>query len=155
MLLYGARKLVSLNKHRFSIVEKTYQQKSNVKYPFERLKSIAGSSIPPCETELLPHIDRSSFVARMWGSAHLQHLDKTPTSGWENINGKLNIIWFNGEQMPPALMPENQVQNRSDENGGDAQDDDTQDDDEDCDLLSREIESSDSDDDDQERDELL
>jgi len=67
-VLYGARKLVSLNKHRFNAVEKTYKSKENAKHPFERLKSIDGSSIPPCESELATHIDRSAFVSRLWGS---------------------------------------------------------------------------------------
>ena len=44
-VLYGTRKLVPLNKHRFKVVEKTYKRKSNAKHPFEKLKSIAGSSI--------------------------------------------------------------------------------------------------------------
>ena len=65
-VLYGSRKLVRLNKHRFNVVEKTYKRKSNAKYPFEKLKSIAGSSIPPGEAELAPHVDRSVFVARLW-----------------------------------------------------------------------------------------
>lgn len=108
-VLYGARKLVPLNKHRFNVVEKTYKGKANAKKPFEKLKNIAGSSIPPCESELDPHIDRSAFVARLWGSSHQQDLDKTPTSGWENVDGEFRIIWFNGEQMPPALLPEIEV----------------------------------------------
>ena len=42
---YGTRKLVLLNKHHFNVVEKSYKRRSNAKHPFEKLKSIAGSSI--------------------------------------------------------------------------------------------------------------
>ena len=90
----------------------------------------------------------------MWGSAHHQDLDKTPTSGWENISGEFHIIWFNGEQMPPALIPEVEIEKKPDNAQGDCEKDN--DADEVYDSLSRELESSDVDsDDDQERDDLL
>lgn len=107
-VLYGACKPVPLNKHRFNVVEKTYKRKATAKHPFDKLKSIEGSSIPPCESELAPHIDKCAFVARLWGSAHQNDLQKTLTSGWESSDGEFRIIWFNGEQMPPALIPEMQ-----------------------------------------------
>ena len=102
------------------MVEKTYRKKSNAKHPFEKLKSISGSSIPSCESELAPQGDRSAFVARLWGKAHHQVLNKIPTNGWENVDSEFCIIWFHGEQLPPALIPEVQV----DDNSGDALEDD-------------------------------
>ena len=105
-MLYGARKTVSLNKHRFNVVDQTYNRSTNAKTPFDKLKSIAGSSMPPYEAELAPHIDKNAFVARLWGSAHQQYLDKTPTSGWEIIDGVFQIVWFNGDQLPSSLLPE-------------------------------------------------
>lgn len=149
-VLYGARKAVPLNKHRFNVVEKTYRQKSNANHPFEKLKSIAGSSIPPCEAELAPHIDRSGFVARLWGNAHHQNLDKTPDIGWEKVDGEFRIIWFHGEQLPPALIPEIQVDTDPDNNAGNAFGDDGTEGDveDDHDPLPRQMESSDEDSDD-------
>lgn len=133
-VLYGARKVVPLNKYRFSVVDKTYRQKSNARHPFEKLKSIEGSTIPPCERELAPHIDRSGFVARLWGNAHHQIIEKTPTSGWEKSNNQFQIVWFDGEQMPPTLIPE--VPTEPIEDGGEYAD-------EDQDPPLQELESSD------------
>lgn len=137
-VLYGARKPVPLNKHRFNVVEKTYKRKATAKHPFDKLKSIEGSSIPPCESELAPHIDRCAFVARLWGSAHQNDLQKTPACGWEIIDGEFRIIWFNGEQMPPALIPE--IQSEKEVGHEDGIDDDA---DEDHDPLLGDMESSD------------
>jgi len=103
--LYGAKKRLPLNKHRFNVVDKTYNRRANTVRPFDKLKSIAASSIPPCEAELAPHIDRAAFVARMWGNAHQQYLDKIPSSGWEYADREYRVIWFHGEQLPPALLP--------------------------------------------------
>ena len=128
--------------------KKTYKRKEKAKHPFEKLKSIDGSSIPPSETELAPHIDGSAFVARLWGSAHHQDLDNTLTSVWENVDSEFRIIWFNGEQMPPALISEIQAKTEvSDAQGdGGGTGDDVE---EDHDPLPREMESSDEDTDDE------
>lgn len=101
--LYGAKGSTSLNKHRFNVVEKTYNHKG--KAPFSKLKSIAGSSIPPCEAELAPHIDRCAFVAKLWGSAHRRYIDKTPTKGWDVIENEYRVVWYYGEQFPSSFLP--------------------------------------------------
>ena len=147
--LYGARKSIPLNKHRFNMVEKTYKPKSNAKCPFTNLKSIAGSSIPPCEAELMPHIDRSAFVARMWGSAYQKDLEKTPENGWEYINNNFRFIWFNGDQMPNVLVSKISVETDARRNDCDDQDncDSVNDVDENLDPLRMEMESSDEDED--------
>ena len=121
-----------------------------MKSPNTVLKSISGSAIPPCEAELAPHIDMSAFVARLWGSAHQQYLDKTPPNGWENVDGEFRVIWFDGEQLPPALIPAIQVQTEANYNADDTQGDGDMDDDvdEDHDPLPMEMESSDEDSDD-------
>ena len=145
-MLYGVRKVVPLNKHRFDVVEKkTYKQRFNVNHPFEKLKSIAGSSIPPCDAKLAPYMDRSGFVARLWGNTHHQNLGKIPTIGWEKIDEEYRVIWFIGKQLPPALIPEMQVDTEPDDNAGDAPADGGDGVDEDHDPLPREMESSDED----------
>ncbi len=108
-VLYGMKKMVPLNKHRFDVVSQTYTKKAKASHPFDKLKHIDGSSIPPCEAELAPHIDRSAFVARMWGAAHCQYLDKIPAAGWEKVDDKLSITWFDGPQLPAELVPELKV----------------------------------------------
>ena len=85
-----------LNKYRDQVVNDSYSKKGKAVDPFHKLKSIEGSSIPPSEA----HIDRSAFVARLWGSAHKQQLKKTPDSGWDLENGSYRIIWFLGNQLP-------------------------------------------------------
>ncbi len=45
----------------------------------------------------------------MWGAAHCQYLDKVPTAGWEKIDDKLSITWFDGPQLPAELVPELEV----------------------------------------------
>ena len=127
--LYGLRKNVntSLNKHRFNVVEKTYSRRGNSTQPFQKLKSIEGSSIPPCEAELAPHIDRNAFVARLWGSAHQQRMNKVPHMGWEKVDNEFHVVWFYGEQLPPSLVPEIHVPVELDLNeasGGYSNDDD-------------------------------
>ena len=86
-----------LNKYRYHVVNNTYSVKGKTLDPFTKLKSIEGSSIPPSEAELSSHIDKSAFVARLWGSAHRQHLKKTPDSGWDLEDGIYKIIWFQGD----------------------------------------------------------
>lgn len=146
-VLYGARKIVPLNKHRFTVVDRTYNRKANAARPFDKLKSISGSSIPPCEAELAPHIHRSAFVARLWGSAHQQNLEKMPTKGWETVDGEFRVIWFEGDQLPPALIPKIQVEKEPSDSTA-AEGLVNYDDDEDHDPLPGEMESSDDDDDD-------
>jgi hypothetical protein len=134
-VLYGARNVVPLNKHRFNVVDHTILQAEGHcdAHPFDKLKSIDGSSIPPCEAELTLHVDRNGFVARMWGSAHQRYMDKMPTNGWDNVDGEFRINWFECEQLPAALGPVLHV-------------DDDDDDDEDYTPLPTELQSSDEND---------
>jgi hypothetical protein len=82
------------------------------------------------EAELALHVDRSGFVASLWGSAHQHYIDKMPTNGWDNVDGEFRINWFEGEQLLAALGPALHVD----------------DDDEDYIPLPTELESSDEND---------
>ena len=145
-VLYGARKVVPLNKHRFNMVDRTYRQKSTAAHPFDKLKSIDGSSIPPCEAELALHVDRSVFVARLWGSAHQRYMDKMPTNGWDNVDGEFRINWFEGEQLPPVLVPALHVDDTTDGNESTPPSHADDEEDEDYTPLPTELESSDEND---------
>ena len=105
-LMYGVKKTTTLNNYRFDVVNRTYNRKSNSMRPFDKLKSIEGSSIPPCSAELRPHSVRTGFVATMWGSSHLATIPKSPTAGWEIVDGHYRVIWFDGQQLPQVLVPE-------------------------------------------------
>jgi len=145
-VLYGARKVVPLNKHRFNVVDRTYRRKSTAAHPFDKLKSIDGSSIPPCEAELALHVDRSAFVARLWGSAHQRYMDKMPTNGWDNVDGEFRINWFEGEQLPPVLVPALHVDDTTDGNESTPPSHADDEEDEDYTPLPTELESSDEND---------
>ena len=72
---------------------------------FQKLKSVDGRVLPPCRSELLKHIRRSSYVARMWGNANLKVLPKIGESdGWSIRNGNYDVIWFDGLQVHQQLV---------------------------------------------------
>ena len=65
--LYGAKDdRQSLTAYRYRVVEKVYSPKPRAENPLHKLKGIDGCRIPPCQSELVPHMQRSRFVARMW-----------------------------------------------------------------------------------------
>jgi hypothetical protein len=74
-----------LNQHRYKVFDKEYSVKTSAKSPIEKLKGIAATTIRPCEAELLKHIHRGSFVARMWASADQKDTEQHPTisDGWK------------------------------------------------------------------------
>ena len=127
---------------RFDVVQRTYGPRDDCDKPFEKLKSVDGSTIPPCHRELDQHVRRSAFVARMWGKANGPVIDKAPTydDGWETIDDKYKIVWFVGEQLPEELVPN---VNAPQVNGDD--DDDGNDKDESTDPSDTDSEFSDSD----------
>ena len=104
-VLYGAKKRRSLNSQRYMTVEKSYAGKGGPENPFQGLRNIEGSSIPPSEAEVGPHIDRSNFVAHMWASALNTDLPKHPEKGWVLDDGKYIPVYFTGPQLPPSLVP--------------------------------------------------
>ena len=83
--IYGAKEdCQSLNGHRFQVVYKSFGPKKDAN-PFDKIKGVDGSCLPPCEAELLPHIQRAAFVARMWANAHEPYINQSPcqSDGWD------------------------------------------------------------------------
>jgi len=82
--IYGAKSKVAvgmpLNKFRYKVFEKAYSPKTNSKNPLDKLKALDASEIPPCESELVCHVRRAAFVAKMWSSAD-KHYQPTSIGG--------------------------------------------------------------------------
>lgn len=112
--MYGAKdnckSSLNLNDHRYRVFEKSFGPKASPHHPLHNIKGIAGSAIPPCEAELVPKIQRSAFIARMWAQADNTDINQHPTTddGWQLENDSYQITWFTGSQLPEKLIPEDE-----------------------------------------------
>ena len=111
--LYGARQKerdLSLNKYRHKLFQDTYGPKATAKNLLGKLKGLDASALPPCESEIAMHMNRSAFIARMWANAHEKNIDQHPKlqDGWtqEGQEDQYTIVWFQGPQLPDSLIPE-------------------------------------------------
>ena len=107
--MYGisSKKHVQLmNSSRFEMFLRNYKIK-NVDEPFHKknLKNFDSSSLPPCETELRQHFERSRFISNVWSNAHLKFpTELEPTEcGWTLVGSFYEFKWFNGPQMPSTV----------------------------------------------------
>ena len=109
-VMYGAKanRYTTLNSYRYQKFVETCGPKEKGQHPLSKLKGIDSSSLPPCEAEVNTHIKRASFVANMWARADKNLLQQHPAkeNGWEITNGHYQLIWFEGEQLPESLIPE-------------------------------------------------
>jgi len=105
--VYGAKKNSSLNKCRYQKFIQAYAPKGRGKNLLANLRGIDASALQPCESEVTAHINRTSFVAKMW-SHNESHIEQQPTeeNGWELLDGQYKPVWFDGEQLPDCLVPE-------------------------------------------------
>ena len=96
-----------LNKYRHKVFQKAYGPKATAKNPLEKLKGLDSSGLPPCESELTTHVNRSAFIATMWVNADQKEVDQYPKQhdGWELEDDTYNIVWFEGQQLPDTLVP--------------------------------------------------
>ena len=113
--IYGAKKEIPLNKHRFLCFEKSFGPKKG-KGLFTSLKGVDASSIPPCENVIRQKIHHSNFVAMTWHAACNNEIPKEPIKGWELVDSGYQIVWFTGSQMPDSVLPDsaNPTDNDSD-----------------------------------------
>ena len=72
------------------------------------LKGVDTTGLPPCQSELTAQVNRSAFIARMWANANENHIDQHPKqqNGWELQDNIYRILWFEGQQLPDTLVPE-------------------------------------------------
>ena len=92
--IYGAVGM-PLNKFRYKVFEKAYTLKANSKNPLDKLKGLDASGIPPCKWELVCHVRRAAFVAKMWSSADKQEINHHPSEayGRELVDNSYRIVW--------------------------------------------------------------
>ena len=116
----------SLNEYRYQAFEKAFGPKATSRNPFQKMKGIDPSSLPPCEAELRQHLRRTSFVADMWSTADEPTIQQYPnsTNGWELCDSAYHIIWFDGPQLPDTLEPEESGEEEEDERQELSSDDD-------------------------------
>ena len=64
--------------------------------------------IPPCEPEIKEQIKRTIFVAKMWADSHEKIIQQQPSkdNGWELKGKRQKILWYDGPQLPEALVPD-------------------------------------------------
>ena len=70
-----------------------------------------GAAIPPCRSELIPHVKRVAFVAKMWANAHNQFINQKPQSpedGLERINDVYEIMMFLGPQVLDNMVSDSE-----------------------------------------------
>ena len=117
--LYGQGTLSSVNEARVRIFLQKYKP-ANPDSPFERIKGIDASMLPPCKDVLIQNMARCNYVAYLWKHAHLRDpQDKIqPTDhGWKEVNGIFLPVWFTGSQIPTILSET--IEPDEDENEGD------------------------------------
>ena len=82
-MIYGAppSSKGSLNQYHYKVFEKGYGPKTSAKNPLKKQKGIAAS----ITAELVEHIHRASFIAKMWASADQRMIIQHPTvsDGWK------------------------------------------------------------------------
>ena len=109
-LYKGKAKDTNINKLRFQTFFRTFGPSTCSKKPFDKMKGLDPKSIPPSQSEILTHIARSAYVARMWANANkIEQELPTPNDGWCHIQkatGEVfyDVQWFKGPQMPGELI---------------------------------------------------
>lgn len=103
--LYNERKVNDVDETRLTIFTKTYKADDVHEFFKRRAKNFDASAFPPCRSELRQHILRASYITNIWRNAHLpQPTNLLPTkNGWKEIDGKLDFVWFEGEQLPTLV----------------------------------------------------
>ncbi|KAI8420459.1 hypothetical protein MSG28_008947 [Choristoneura fumiferana] len=91
--LYGLKKLDDVNQARMVIFNKTYKVKDKSQ-PFSLSIWIYDAcKLPPCQSELLQQVN----------AHNAKIIDLLPTDyGWKVVDGKFEMIWFAGDQLPKA-----------------------------------------------------
>lgn len=100
--LYGLKKIADVNRARIEIFNRTYKV-TDTSQPFSlNIRNYDACNLPPCQSELRQHLLRTKFIACLWRNAHFRIPgEMSPTDfGWKNVDGKLEMVWFTGNQLP-------------------------------------------------------
>lgn len=91
-----------MNRARVEIFNKTYRV-TDTTQPFSlNVRNYDACNLPPCQSELRQHLLRTKYIACLGRNAHFRLVsDMSPTDfGWKNVEGKLEMKWFTGKQIP-------------------------------------------------------
>lgn len=91
-----------MNRARVEIFNKTYRV-TDTTQPFSlNVRNYDACNLPPCQSELRQHLLRTKYIACLGRNAHFRLVsDMSPTDfGWKNVEGKLEMNWFTGKQIP-------------------------------------------------------
>ena len=104
-IMYGLPKLSSVDQAREMIFDKKYAP-ANKNQPFEKIKKVDASSLPPCLNTLVEKINRSNYIAYMWKRANHSdpHTPDPEECGWIKIESKYQLNWYVGNQIPDNLQ---------------------------------------------------
>lgn len=105
--MYNITNTTSVNEARLNAFYKAYQLKKKIQFTKSNMRNFDSSSLPPCSSELQPHIRRTAYIAKLWTNAYSQSqvdLDVS-TCGWNlsNDGNELQFSWFDGEQLPASI----------------------------------------------------
>ena len=125
---YGLKNVCQVNDGRLHLFKKMYAPKTQDD-PLGKIKSSDLCSLPPCRAVLEEKLKRTNHVAVIWKNARKAQPRKFgPVGhGWYiNANNRLEMVWFEGPQMPENLTLEELVSdemNIPEEDESDGEDD--------------------------------
>ena len=104
--MYNKAKVSNLGEARYAIFSEKYAPKRGSD-PLAKIKGADASTLPPSRPVLAQKLNRTNFVTMIWRNAHLQDPISdsiNPTqSGWKLTDGKYQMVWFVGDQMPKDI----------------------------------------------------
>ena len=123
--IYGSAKMSNVNDARYAMFRQKYAPKSMLE-PLKKLKAVDSTQLPPSYPVLQEKVKRTNYVTTVWINAHLPNpargLDPTQC-GWTLKDGIMDIVWFEGQQMPTILeMNASQIKESSPEDDNDYMD---------------------------------
>ncbi|XP_067640047.1 uncharacterized protein CAH3 isoform X1 [Eurosta solidaginis] len=103
--IYGFTKMNEINKARVASFVKTYKILDNDDVFQLPKKSIDGSAMPPCQSELRQHFLRTCYIAHLWAHAFCKNPSPffPENYGWEEKEEKYIFKWFEGTQLPSQV----------------------------------------------------
>ena len=121
--VYGKRKLTSINEVRLQIFASKYKPKKNGTKSITDVKSMDGSSMPPCQRVLQQKIKRTNLVATRWCAATepFEPVMSPYDYGLDCEDKEYRIKWFEGEAAPRSL--DIMLEDADDEENGGVDDD--------------------------------
>ncbi|XP_050294313.1 uncharacterized protein LOC126734656 [Anthonomus grandis grandis] len=102
--VYGFKTLQKVNQAREATFHKNYKIGRNDVFELPKT-NIDGSSLPPCQAELVNQFSRACYISETWAHAHLKVPNGNDPSeyGWTQVNDTFRYIWFTGRQLPVSV----------------------------------------------------